>query len=164
MKFTRSMLSLTPPSPSTDASFIATKHYHNNSYPQNQLSNHRPWPLQRFSPSSRWRLSLLDSVSDQTFINPPTVFSVNPKPSNGFFSKLIDLLEALVVKLMHHDASHHLHYLSGNFAPLRHETPPVKDLAVHGFLPQCLNGMFLRVGPNPKFDPLAGYHWFDGDG
>ncbi|CAI9103068.1 OLC1v1001501C3 [Oldenlandia corymbosa var. corymbosa] len=28
----------------------------------------------------------------------------------------------------------------------------------------CLNGEFVRVGPNPKFSPVAGYHWFDGDG
>lgn len=68
------------------------------------------------------------------------------------------------MKLMH-DASLPLHYLSGNFAPVRDETPPVKDLpVVHGFLPECLNGEFVRVGPNPKFDPVAGYHWFDGDG
>ncbi|KAF8086088.1 hypothetical protein N665_0635s0019 [Sinapis alba] len=91
------------------------------------------------------------------------ILSVNPKPSKGFSSKLIDLLEALVVKLMH-DTSLPLNYLSGNFAPLRDETPPVKDLPVHGFLHECLNGEFLRVGPNPKFDPVAGYLWFDGDG
>ncbi|KAJ8441066.1 hypothetical protein Cgig2_020357 [Carnegiea gigantea] len=44
---------------------------------------------------------------------------------------------------------------------------------------ECLNGEFVRVGPNPKFPPVAGYHWvvsgpsiwlgagldrFDGDG
>ena len=133
-----SMPSLTPPFTSTDASIIGTKPYQNNSYPQNQLSNHRPWALQRFSPSSRWRLSLLSSVSDQTFmgekLSDDSILSVNPKPSKCFSSKLIDLLEALVVKLMH-DASLPLHYLSGNFAPLRDETPPVKDLHVHGFLP-----------------------------
>ncbi|KAL0653387.1 hypothetical protein Bca4012_096078 [Brassica carinata] len=156
------MPSLSPPLTSTDASIIATKPYQNNSYPQNQLSNPRPWALQRFSPSSRWRLSLLHSVSDQTFmaekLSDDSILSVNPKPSKCFSSKLIDLLELLVVKLMH-DASLPLRYLSGNFAPLRDETPPVKDLPVHGFLPECLNGIFRRVGPNPKFDPLAGYHW-----
>ncbi|PQP98953.1 hypothetical protein Pyn_27220 [Prunus yedoensis var. nudiflora] len=31
-------------------------------------------------------------------------------------------------------------------------------------LQECLNGEFVRVGPNPKFAPVAGYHWFDGDG
>ncbi|CAN4110357.1 unnamed protein product [Withania somnifera] len=55
------------------------------------------------------------------------------------------------------------HFLSGNFAPVD-ETPPCKDLPVKGYLPECLNGEFVRVGPNPKFAPVAGYHWFDGDG
>lgn len=25
---------------------------------------------------------------------------------------------------------------------------------------ECLNGEFVRVGPNPKFSPVAGYHWY----
>ncbi|KAF2567229.1 hypothetical protein F2Q68_00025859 [Brassica cretica] len=80
------------------------------------------------------------------------IVSVNPKPSKGLSSKLLDLVERVVVKLMHDD-SLPLHYLSGNFAPVRDETPPVKDLpVVHGYLPECLNGEFVRVGPNPKFD------------
>ena len=24
--------------------------------------------------------------------------------------------------------------------------------------------MFLRNGPNPQFDPIGTYHWFEGDG
>lgn len=39
-----------------------------------------------------------------------------------------------------------------------------RDLRVEGSLPVDLDGAFLRVGPNPKFPPLGGYHWFDGDG
>ena len=27
-------------------------------------------------------------------------------------------------------------------------------------LQECLNGEFVRVGPNPKFTPVAGYHWY----
>ncbi|XP_058006907.1 carotenoid 9,10(9',10')-cleavage dioxygenase 1 isoform X1 [Hevea brasiliensis] len=91
------------------------------------------------------------------------IVEVNPKPSRGLASKLVDLLEKMIVKLMF-DASKPLHYLSSNFAPVPDETPPVKDLPVKGYLPDCLNGEFVRVGPNPKFAPVAGYHWFDGDG
>ncbi|PON40749.1 Carotenoid cleavage dioxygenase [Trema orientale] len=90
------------------------------------------------------------------------IVAVNPKPNKGLTSKLIDWFEKLVVKLMH-DSSRPQHYLSGNFAPV-HEMPPTEDLPVIGYLPQCLNGEFVRVGPNPKFPPVAGYHWFDGDG
>nr|POE92690.1 carotenoid 9,10(9',10')-cleavage dioxygenase 1 [Quercus suber] len=88
---------------------------------------------------------------------------VDPKPNNGLTSKVIDFVEKLIVKLMYDSSLPH-HYLSGNFAPVREETPPTTDLLVKGHLPDCLNGEFVRVGPNPKFSPVAGYHWFDGDG
>ncbi|XP_060217295.1 carotenoid 9,10(9',10')-cleavage dioxygenase 1-like [Lycium barbarum] len=90
------------------------------------------------------------------------VVVVKPKPGKGLIAKAVDVLEWGIVKLMH-DASKPLHYLQGNFAPTD-ETPPLNDLIVQGHLPECLNGEFVRVGPNPKFAPVAGYHWFDGDG
>ncbi|XP_050283890.1 carotenoid 9,10(9',10')-cleavage dioxygenase 1 isoform X2 [Quercus robur] len=91
------------------------------------------------------------------------IVAVDPKPSNGLTSKVIDFVEKLIVKLMYDSSLPH-HYLSGNFAPVREETPPTTDLLVKGHLPDCLNGEFVRVGPNPRFSPVAGYHWFDGDG
>ncbi|KAL2490283.1 Carotenoid 9 [Abeliophyllum distichum] len=94
--------------------------------------------------------------------NDGSVVVVKPKPSKGLSSKAMDWLEWVFVKLMH-DPKKPLHYLSGNFAPVD-ETPPLQDLPVKGHLPECLNGEFVRVGPNPKFAPVAGYHWFDGDG
>jgi hypothetical protein len=39
--------------------------------------------------------------------------------------------------------------------PLLHMTWNVKCV-----LQDCLNGEFVRVGPNPKFAPVAGYHWY----
>lgn len=62
------------------------------------------------------------------------IVAVNPKPQNGLAAKAIDFLEGLIVKFMH-DSSRPLHYLSGNFAPIRHETPPTADLPVIGLLP-----------------------------
>ncbi|KAL8161751.1 hypothetical protein V2J09_013240 [Rumex salicifolius] len=117
----------------------------------------------------------------------PVVVDVNPKPRKGLTSKAVDWLEKVIVKLMY-DSSIPKHFLAGNFAPVSDETPPFKDLPVKGYLPslmelvrrhtiililkirvtsyrlECLNGEFVRVGPNPKFAPVAGYHWFDGDG
>ncbi|KAF4360968.1 hypothetical protein F8388_016777 [Cannabis sativa] len=90
------------------------------------------------------------------------IVTVNPKPNKGLTSKLIDWFENVIVKLMY-DSSQHQHYLSGNFTSVP-ETPPIKDLPVMGYLPECLNGEFVRVGSNSKFAPVAGYHWFDGDG
>lgn len=91
------------------------------------------------------------------------ILAVNPKPSKGLISSAVDLIEKAIVYFVH-DASKPHHWLAGNFAPVKEETPPCGDLTVRGTLPECLNGEFVRVGPNPKFMPVAGYHWFDGDG
>jgi carotenoid cleavage dioxygenase len=54
-------------------------------------------------------------------------------------------------------------YLSGNYAPVREEVQ-YDDLQVIGELPAEMDGMYVRTGPNPQFDPIGRYHWFDGDG
>lgn len=59
------------------------------------------------------------------------------------------------------DASHP--YLSGSLAPVSEEIDAV-DLPVTGEVPEALNGVFLRNGPNPMFTPRGDYHVFDGDG
>ncbi|XP_031501655.1 zeaxanthin 7,8(7',8')-cleavage dioxygenase, chromoplastic-like [Nymphaea colorata] len=52
--------------------------------------------------------------------------------------------------------------LAGNYAPIG-EMPPTK-CTVEGQLPSCLDGAYIRNGPNPQFIPKAAYHLFDGDG
>ncbi|KAH9321151.1 hypothetical protein KI387_015790 [Taxus chinensis] len=53
--------------------------------------------------------------------------------------------------------------LAGNFAPVR-ETAPTECLSVRGTLPACLDGVYIRNGPNPRHLPRGAYHQFDGDG
>jgi len=54
--------------------------------------------------------------------------------------------------------------LAGNFAPVADEVT-IADLAVRGELPAHLDGLFVRNGPNPPYEPRTGvYHWFDGSG
>lgn len=53
--------------------------------------------------------------------------------------------------------------LSQNFAPVD-ELPPTECEVIHGVLPPCLNGAYIRNGPNPQFLPRGPYHLFDGDG
>ncbi|CAM6093401.1 unnamed protein product [Calypogeia fissa] len=55
------------------------------------------------------------------------------------------------------------YYMLGNYAPVE-ESAPQPVLLVKGYLPECLNGEYIQVGPNAKFMPVAKYHWFDGDG
>jgi carotenoid cleavage dioxygenase-like enzyme len=55
-------------------------------------------------------------------------------------------------------------YLETIFAPV-HEEVVARDLAVlEGKIPADLNGVYVRTGPNPRYQPLGRYHWFDGDG
>jgi len=54
-------------------------------------------------------------------------------------------------------------YLAGVFAPIRHEVTADR-LEVVGEIPEDLNGVYIRNGPDPRYDPRGRYHWFDGDG
>ena len=61
------------------------------------------------------------------------IVEANQKPNKGLTSKVIDFVENLIVKFMYDSSLPH-HYLSGNFAPVREETPPITDLLVKGHL------------------------------
>ena len=54
-------------------------------------------------------------------------------------------------------------YLQGNNAPV-HEEIDVANLPVDGELPHDLEGIYMRNGPNPAFDPISYTYPFDGDG
>jgi carotenoid cleavage dioxygenase len=53
--------------------------------------------------------------------------------------------------------------LVGNFAPITEELV-LEDLLVEGEIPTDLNGVYLRNGPNQRFEPNGTHHVFDGDG
>src|ERR1700694_2023477 len=52
-------------------------------------------------------------------------------------------------------------HLRGNYAPVDRELTAL-DLTVRGAIPDALDGLYLRNGPNPKSGRSG--HWFLGDG
>lgn len=53
--------------------------------------------------------------------------------------------------------------LTGSLAPV-FEEQVLDKLTVQGEIPSDLNGVYLRNGPNPRFEPDGTHHAFDGDG
>ena len=54
--------------------------------------------------------------------------------------------------------------LTGPYAPVADESALIDLPLLLGAIPQDLNGVYLRAGPNPRFAPNGRYHPFDGDG
>ncbi len=54
-------------------------------------------------------------------------------------------------------------YLTGPHEPVRNEISEAK-LECIGEIPTDFSGIYLRNGPNQRFQPYGNYHWFDGDG
>lgn len=53
--------------------------------------------------------------------------------------------------------------LQEGFAPVDKELV-VDQFEIIGKVPEDLNGLYVRNGPVPQFDPVGKYHWYDGDG
>ncbi|GMJ10014.1 SALT TOLERANT 1, nine-cis-epoxycarotenoid dioxygenase 3, SUGAR INSENSITIVE 7 [Hibiscus trionum] len=79
-------------------------------------------------------------------------------------------LDAVENALVSHERQHPLPktadpgvQIAGNFAPVP-EQPVKQRLRVIGTIPECIQGVYARNGANPLHEPVAGHHFFDGDG
>ncbi|PON46252.1 9-cis-epoxycarotenoid dioxygenase [Parasponia andersonii] len=92
-------------------------------------------------------------------------------PEWNFFQKAAAIaLDAAESALVSHERRHQLPktadprvQIAGNFAPVP-ETPVQHLLPVTGKIPKCIDGVYVRNGANPHYEPVAGHHFFDGDG
>ncbi|GAA0183475.1 hypothetical protein LIER_42411 [Lithospermum erythrorhizon] len=87
-----------------------------------------------------------------------SVAKVQPNPRKGKYSEAIDTLIEIVVNSYYPNIERSKQLL-GNFAPVREETIPFEAFMVKGRIPETLNGMMVRNGPNPVFEPVAHYYW-----
>ncbi|MCD7457542.1 dioxygenase [Datura stramonium] len=103
---------------------------------RSSLSKQHNKPLKKSLLEPSFLEVILNKCDDfiDTFIDPPRHPSVNPEC-----------------------------VLSNNFAPVN-ELPPTECEVVKGFLPPCLDGAYIRNGPNPQYLPRGPFHLFDGDG
>ena len=58
----------------------------------------------------------------------------------------------------------HNPYIAGPYAPVQDEVTLHGLEVLAGEIPDDLNGVYVRNGPNPQHHPVGRYHWFDGDG
>jgi carotenoid cleavage dioxygenase len=72
-------------------------------------------------------------------------------------------MSAVIEKLEAPFGESHGPHLTGTFAPIFDELT-LEDLPVEGEIPKDLNGVYLRNGPNPHFEPKGTHHYFDGEG
>lgn len=56
-------------------------------------------------------------------------------------------------------------FLEGSYAPVAEERViHFDEIQVEGTMPQDLNGVYVRNGPNQRHEPVSQYHRYDGDG
>ncbi|KAJ6413675.1 hypothetical protein OIU84_006474 [Salix udensis] len=113
----------------------------------------RPCPLQQIHQHERQENIPANDrrVADQPNLQPTMIFNVLEDVINNFIDPPL------------RPSVDPRYVLSDNFAPVD-ELPPTECEVIHGSLPSCLDGAYIRNGPNPQFLPRGPYHLFDGDG
>ncbi|KAB1199150.1 9-cis-epoxycarotenoid dioxygenase NCED1, chloroplastic [Morella rubra] len=106
-------------------------------------------------------------------ISSSSSFTVNmpvPQQWNLLQKAAAMALDAVEAALVSHERQHPLPktadpkvQIAGNFGPVKEQTVQ-HSLPVSGKIPNSIQGVYVRNGANPLHEPLAGHHFFDGDG
>ncbi|KAL2236187.1 UNVERIFIED_CONTAM: putative carotenoid cleavage dioxygenase 4, chloroplastic [Sesamum indicum] len=128
-------------------------------------SHHHP---NYFTPNSSNKLIIHTAQTlDQTLKNKPRPVARKIKRKHSSSLAIIfKTLDDLICNFLDLPLRHSIDpkcVLSGTFAPVD-ELPPTPCEVVEGSLPSCLDGAYIRNGPNPHFIPRGPYHLLDGDG
>lgn len=95
-------------------------------------------------------------------------FGILKGPANPISLEVVDFVDRLLDKAQGSlEDNKQNRYLNGIFAPTLEEINVGAGLeleVISGALPDGLDGIFLRVGPNPWAAPTKRHHVFDGDG
>ncbi|KAL8057116.1 hypothetical protein ABFX02_04G163500 [Erythranthe guttata] len=151
-------------------SFHARIFPHNNIYSNVNISNAKKSPQTTFT-------TVVQSAKPLIMPPPPPKklfhgrrkYSVSAPPMkiiNDFPERMFKSIDRFITNFMDlplHPSIDPTKVLAGNFAPVA-ELPPTPCEIVEGYLPSCLDGAYIRVGPNPQFIPRGPYHLLDGDG
>ena len=84
----------------------------------------------------------------------------------SLLDKVLKTLDKAIINFLDpplHKSIDPSYILSDNFAPVD-ELSPTECEIVHGLIPLCLDGVYMRIGPNPQFVPNGPHHYLDGDG
>ncbi|CAB4277141.1 unnamed protein product [Prunus armeniaca] len=167
-----------PPSSSSSPIFFSRKPIHRKSTANTlTCSLQAPSLLQipKHTPSSSSSTTLF---TPSTTSNPkenktqPSSKSSKPVPQQwNFLQRAAAMaLDAMESALLSKEQQHPLPktadpkvQIAGNFAPVP-EHQVEHSLPVTGKIPASIQGVYVRNGANPLHEPVAGHHFFDGDG
>ncbi|GFP78716.1 9-cis-epoxycarotenoid dioxygenase nced1 chloroplastic [Phtheirospermum japonicum] len=158
------------------SSLIRPKHYSPSLQSENSLLQFRhPNKLPQRSSSSHTINCSLQAPTlhfpKKSTIATPQAQNKDSKPQWNIIQKAAAMaLDAVESALTAHELDHPLPktadpavQIAGNFSPVP-EHPATHQLPVTGKIPDSIQGVYVRNGANPLFEPVAGHHFFDGDG